>query len=333
MRAWLVEEPGAPEALELKNVDAPEPGPNEILVDVRAVGINQADVLQRKGGYPPPHGFDVRRPGLEYAGTITEVGTRVTSRQVGDRVMGLIGGGSYAEQLVVHENEALTIPPYYDFEQAAAMPEAFLTAYRALFLVGELAPGQWALVRGATSGVGQAGLQLIQALGARSIATSRKQSRLDDMDERFKALGFDRAFDIGLEDGEGGVAKAVREQTGGAHVIMDFVGGPALDDNMNALRDEGRQVQVGLIGGRKSEIDMGKLLMRRLSLNAMTMRSLPLERKIMLAKLFDDRLLPLFEAGKLKPMVDQAFGFDQAVEAHRVMESGEHAGKLVLVRD
>ena len=114
---------------------------------------------------------------------------------------------------------------------------------------------------------------------------------------------------------------------------MDFVGGPALDDNMSALRDEGRQVQVGLIGGRKSEIDMGKLLMRRLSVNAMTMRSLPLERKIMLAKMFDDRLLPLFEAGKLKPMVDQAFAFDQAVEAHRLMESGEHAGKLVLVRD
>jgi NADPH2:quinone reductase len=333
MRAWLVENPGAPEALELKTVDTPEPGPDEILVDVRAVGINQADVLQRKGGYPPPHGYDVRRPGLEYAGTVAAVGGRVKSRAVGDRVMGLIGGGSYAEQLIVHEHEALTIPAHYNFEQAAAMPEAFLTAYRALFLVGELAAGQWALVRGATSGVGQAGLQLINALGARSIATSRKQARLDELDKRFKALGFDRAFDIGLEDGESGVAKAVREQTGGAHVIMDFVGGPALDDNMSALRDEGRQVQVGLIGGRKSEIDMGKLLMRRLSINAMTMRSLPLERKIMLAKIFNDRLLPLFEAGKLKPMVDQAFAFDQAVEAHRMMESGEHAGKLVLVRD
>ena len=332
MRAWLVEEPGAPEALELKTIDDPKPGPDEILVDVRAVGINQADVLQRKGGYPPPNGFDVRRPGLEYAGEVAAVGDRVTARKVGERVMGLIGGGSYAEQLVVHEREALTIPPHYDFEQAAAMPEAFLTAYRGLFLVGELAPGQWALVRGATSGVGQAGLQLVQAMGARSIATSRQQARLDEMEQRFKAIGFDKAYDLGLEDGSEGVAKAVQEQTGGAHVVLDFVGGPALADNLDALRPEGRQVQIGLIGGRKSDIDMGKLLMRRLSLVAMTMRSLPLERKIMLAQMFDDRLLPLFETGKLKPIVDRAFAFEEAVDAHRLMESGEHAGKLVLVR-
>ena len=189
MRAWLIEEPGAPEALQLGELDTPKPGPQEVRVDIRAIGINRADLIQRKGGYPPPKGFDPRCPGLEYAGEVVEVGDRVIGRRVGDRVMGLIGGAAYAEQLVTHERDTLDIPAHYDYAQAAAIPEAFLTAYRALFLVGELAPGQWALVRGATSGVGQAGLQLIRPLGARSIATSRSQARLDDLDARLRALG------------------------------------------------------------------------------------------------------------------------------------------------
>lgn len=333
MRAWLIEEPGAPEALQLGELETPKPGPQEVRVDIRAIGINRADLIQRKGGYPPPKGFDPRCPGLEYAGEVVEVGERVTGRRVGDRVMGLIGGAAYAEQLVTHERDTLDIPAHYDYAQAAAIPEAFLTAYRALFLVGELAPGQWALVRGATSGVGQAGLQLIRTLGARSIATSRSQARLDDLDARLRALGHDRGFDLGLVDGDDGVAEQVHAETGGAHVIMDFVGGPALKDNLEALRDEGRQVQVGVIGGPKTEINMGKLLMRRLSVMAMTMRSLPIERKILLAQLFNDRLRPLFESGRLRPVLDRTFDFTEAVEAHRTMEEGEHAGKLVLLRE
>lgn len=333
MRAWLVNEPGAPEALQLGKIEDPQPGPQDVLVDIRAIGINRADVIQRRGGYPPPKGFDPRCPGLEYAGEIVAVGDRVFGRRVGEPVMGLIGGAAYAERLVTHERDTLTIPTHYDYAQAAAIPEAFLTAYRALFLVGGLAPGQWALVRGATSGVGQAGLQLIHALGARSIATSRQQRRLDELDRHFKALGLDKAYDLAFEDDADGVAKHVQDATGGAHVILDFVGGPALSDNLDALRDEGRQVQVGVIGGPRAEINMGKLLMRRLTVAAMTMRSLPLERKIELSQMFNDRLLPLFEAGRLKPVLDQTFAFEEAVEAHRRMESGEHAGKLVLVRE
>lgn len=333
MRAWLVDNPGDAEALQLGDLKTPKPGPEEVLVDVRGVGINRADVLQRKGGYPPPPGFDPRCPGLEYAGEIVAVGKRVVSRAVGDSVMGLIGGGAYAEKVVVHERDTLTIPAYYDYAQAAAMPEAFLTAYRALYIAGGLQAGQWVLIRGATSGVGQAALQLAQALGARTIATSRHQKRLDDLSERFKALGLVQAFDVGLVDDEAGIAPAVQERTGGAHLIVDFVGAPVLADNMAALRDEGRQVQVGIMGGAKTEINMGQLLMRRLSLIAMTMRSLPIERKIELAQIFNDRLLPLFESGRLRPVLDQTFDFSQAVEAHRAMEAGEHLGKLVLVRD
>lgn len=322
MRAWIVEQPGDSKALQIGDIEPPEPGPEEVRVDLRAVGINRADILQRRGFYPPPPGFDPRIPGLEYAGVVSAVGARVRARSVGDAVMGLVGGGAYAEQIVVHERETLTIPEDQSFINAAAIPEAFLTAYRAVAVEGELAPGQWCLVRAATSGVGQAALQVIRALGARSIATSRQQARLDAL----AAVG----FDIGLVDGEAGVAEAVQARTGGAHVVLDFVGASVLADNLAALRSDGRQVMVGLLGGPKAEIHLGAMLMRRLSLVAMTMRSLPPERKMAFAQMFDDRLLPLFEAGTLRPVVDRVFAFDAAVAAHEYMESGAHSGKLVL---
>lgn len=333
MRAWLIDDKDDSRKLVLEDIKAPKPGPDEVLVDVRAIGINRADIMQRQGAYPPPKGFDPLRPGLEYAGEVAAVGKRVNSRKVGDPVMGLIGGGAYAEQIVVHERETMTPPAHYDYAYAGAVPEAFLTAYRGLFLEGGLAPGQWALVRGATSGVGVAALQLIAALGSRSIATSRGQERLDELSARFKSLGLGPAFDLGAVDGENGVAERVQNQAGGAHVVLDFVGASVLEDNLAALRDEGRQVQIGIMGGAKTELNMGTLLMRRLSLVAMTMRSLPVERRIAMARLFDDRLRPLFEAGRLRPLVDQTFDFTQANEAHAAMEAGSHLGKLVLVRN
>lgn len=333
MRVWLIDESDESRRLVLDDVKAPKPDANEVLIDVRAMGINRADLLQRQGAYPPPTGFDPRRLGMEYAGEVAAVGKQVTQHQVGDPVMGLIGGGAYAEQIVVHEREAMTLPAHYDYAHAAAAPEAFLTAYRGLFLEGGLAPGQWALVRGATSGVGVAALQLIAALGSRSIATSRSQERLDELTSRSKSVGLGQAFDLGVIDGEDGVSERVQEQTGGAHLVLDFVGASVLKDNLAALRDEGRQVQIGILGGAKTELNMGMLLMRRLSIVAMTMRSLPLERRIAMARVFDDRLRPLFEAGRLRPMVDRSFDFEQANEAHRAMESGGHMGKLVLVRE
>lgn len=322
MRAWMVEKPGEAEALRLSEMPVPEPGPEEVRVELHAIGMNQADIMQRRGKYPPPPGFDPRIPGLEYAGVVCAVGARVQSRAIGDRVMGLIGGGAYAEQIVVHERETLDMPQDMPFTSAAAIPEAFLTAYRAAFLEGGLAPGQWCLVRGATSGVGQAALKLIRVLGARSIATSRRQERLDGLS--------DIGFDVGFVDGESGVADAVQAHTGGAHVVLDFVGGSVLADNLAALRPEGTQVMIGLMGGTRAEINLGAMLMRRLKLVAMTMRSQPLERKIELAQVFNDRLAPLFRAGRLWPNVDRVFDFGAVVDAHKYMESGNHAGKVVL---
>src|SRR5699024_7764063 len=167
MRAWIVEQPGAATAMQLGELALPEPGPEEVRVAVRAIGINRADIIQRRGKYPPPPGYDPRIPGLEYAGVVSAVGNRVSGRSVGDRVMGLIGGGAYADYIVAHERETLALPAGIDFAAAAAIPEAFLTAYRALHLEGGLNCGQWCLVRGATSGVGQAALQLIAAAAAR----------------------------------------------------------------------------------------------------------------------------------------------------------------------
>ncbi|ROO29104.1 NAD(P)H-quinone oxidoreductase [Salinisphaera japonica] len=333
MRAWLIDDAENSDTMSLEEIKTPRPGADEILVDVRAVGLNRADLMQRKGAYPPPPGFDPRRPGLEYAGEVAAVGKRVTLHKVGDPVMGLIGGGAYAEKIVVHERDTIRPPAYYDHAQAAAMPEAFLTAYRGLFLEGGLAPGQWALVRGATSGVGLAALQLIHALGARSIATSRSPERLDEIAARFKAQGMPQAYDLGLVDGDEGVSEAVQAQAGGSHLVLDFVGAPVLADNLASLRPEGRQVQIGILGGAKTELNMGQLLMRRLSIVAMTMRSLPIERKIELARLFDDRLRPLFEAGRLRPIVDRTFDFADAMAAQSAMENGHHMGKIVLVRD
>ncbi|RJS93753.1 NAD(P)H-quinone oxidoreductase [Salinisphaera sp. Q1T1-3] len=333
MRAWLIDEAEHSDGMSLEEIKTPKPGPDEILVDVRAIGVNRADLLQRKGAYPPPAGFDPRRPGLEYAGEVASVGKRVTRHKVGDPVMGLIGGGAYAEKVVVHERDTMRPPAYYDHAQAAAMPEAFLTAYRGLFMEGGLMPGQWALVRGATSGVGTAALQLAHALGARSIATSRSRARLDELAARFKSQGMAQPYDLGLVDEDDGLADTVHEQVGGAHLVLDFVGAKVLADNMACLRDEGRQVQIGVMGGTKAQLDMGVLLMRRLSLIAMTMRSLPLERKIEMARIFDERLRPLFETGRLRPIVDRTFDFEAAIEAQREMETGGHLGKIVLVRD
>jgi len=322
MRAWMIEQPGEADVMKLGKVDQLRPGPEEVRIEVHAIGINRADIAQRRGFYPPPPGFDARIPGLEYAGVVAETGDRVQGLAAGDAVMGLVGGGAYAEQLVVHERETLSVPAGLTMTDAAAIPEAFMTAWRALFLEAGLASGQWCLVRGATSGVGQAALQLIRALGARSIATSRRQERLDMLS--------DIGFDLGLVDGDRGVAEAVHEHTGGAHVVLDFVGAAALADNLASLREDGTQVLIGLMGGRRAQIDLGAVLMRRQRLVAMTMRSLPLERKILLARKFNDRLLPLFEGGKLVPRVDRVFDFEDAVEAHRLMESGAHLGKLIL---
>lgn len=325
IRVWRVPEPGDANALKLVSEPSPEPGPQEVRISVRAVGINRADLLQRMGVYPAPPGFDPEIPGLEYAGVVDRVGDKVLNRQVGDAVMGLIGGGSYTESLVVHEAETIAVPEGTPFTDAAAIPEAFLTAYRAVFLVGGLQHGQWCLVRPATAGVGIAAVQLVNALGGRAIGSSRSSERLAQVREHGLAAE--------AVDGEDGIANQVMDITGnaGVSVILDLLGGHKLEDNLQCLREEdGTQVVVGLLTGPKSGINLGAMLTNRLSIKAMRMRSLPLDGKISMAKLFEDRLAPQFASGRLKPVVDTVLPFDQAREAHRHMEADKHCGKIVL---
>lgn len=324
MKAWTITEPGAPDVLAWQDAPEPEMGPSDVRVRVHAAGLNRADLLQRQGLYPAPAGASRDVPGLEYAGVVEAVGSNVQGRRPGDRVMGLIGGGGYAEQLVVHERETLTVPDTISLTDAAAIPEAFLTAYRALFLEGGLQPGGWCLIRAATSGIGIAGMQLARAFGARTLGTSRSAQRL----EQVRHWGLDAAH----ADEQGPLLDTVRQHTGeGVQVILDLVGGGGhLQENMECLRPEGTQVVVGLMAGREDNLNMGMLLFRRLTLRAMTMRSLPVERRIALAQVFSDRLAPFFAEGRLKPVVDTVLPFDQAREAHQRMEAGEHTGKIVL---
>lgn len=325
MRVIAIREPGEPDVLELGERPDPQPGGAEVRVRVHAAGINRADLLQRMGQYPAPPGADPAVPGLEYTGVVDAVGPSAQLRRPGDRVMGLVGGGAYAEYVVVHERETIRVPEQMDLTTAAAVPEAFMTAYRALFLEGGLRRGDWAVVRAATSGVGMAAIQLIDALGAHAIGTSRSSERLD----RLKALGMRAGH---LEGGRSSLAETVKDISDGqgAAVLLELVGGADFQANLKALREEGTLVLVGLLAAREASLDLGRMLMRRLTLRAMTMRSQSLERKIAFARQFEHELLPLFENGVLRPMVDTVLPLDQARELHRRMASNEHLGKLIL---
>jgi len=318
MRAWCIED----RQLELATLPDPEPGPDEIVVTVHAIGVNRADLLQVQGLYPAPPGTDNRIPGLEYAGVVSAVGNRVQTRQVGDRVMGLVPGCAYAEQIVTYEREALPVPTGLDFAQAATLPEAFLTAYRALFLEGGLQPGQWCLIRPATAGVGLAATQLAKALGARPIGSSRDLSRLATA--RSMGLTAEVTDDASLAD-------QLDTLTGGegVAVVLDMVG-PDWNTVLKGLRPEGTLVNIGLLGGVTTELNLGNLLMKRQTLKSMTMRSQPLENRIRMSQIFNDRLAPLFAGDQLSPLPLETFDFADAPDAHAHMRDSDFSGKRVI---
>ncbi|EKF74957.1 quinone oxidureductase [Alcanivorax hongdengensis A-11-3] len=318
MRAWCIENG----QLQLDTLPDPSPGPEEILVQVRAIGVNRADLLQVQGRYPAPPGTSSRVPGLEYAGVVTAVGERVQQRRVGDAVMGLVPGCAYAEQIITHEREALIIPDGLDFTRAATLPEAFLTAYRALFLEGGLQAGQWCLIRPATAGVGLAATQLAHALGARPIGSSRDLAKLET------------ANDMGLtaqvreDDTLAEQLQALTDNQGVA-VMLDMVG-PDWSTLLDGLRPEGTLVMIGMLGGLTTQLNLGTLLMRRQTLKTMTMRSQPLENRIRIAQYFNDRLAPLFASGRLLPLPLERFAFDQAPAAHAHMAADSFSGKRII---
>jgi NADPH2:quinone reductase len=323
MRAVTYTTAGGPEVIAINEVPAPTAGQSQVRVRVRAAGLNRADIYQRKGGYSAPPGWPADIPGLEYAGEIESLGPGVTRWQLGDRVMGLVGGGAQAELLAVRDVEVLPMPRSLSFTDAAAIPEVFYTAYDALVTRGRLEAGERVLIHAVGSGVGTAAAQIAKHLGATVIGTSRSAAKL----ARAAAYGVDVGIDTsrtGLRDGVGGPVD----------LIVDVIGGPALAEHLGILAPRGRLVILGLMGGRKGEIELDQLLHRRLEIIGSVMRSRGADERAALVGDLNARLLPLFEPNGgspvLRPVVDKVYPMERIAEAQGVMERNENFGKLVL---
>ncbi|WCO68643.1 NAD(P)H-quinone oxidoreductase [Iamia majanohamensis] len=324
MRAVVLTDHGDPDVLTLTEVPTPEPGPEEVLVAVRATALNRADLLQRKGFYPepgPPREHEI--PGMELAGTVVEVGPRVSLWEVGDEVMGIVGGGAYAEHIAVHERQLLAVPPEVGLADAAAIPEVWITAFDALVLQGGLTSGATALVHAGGSGVGSAAIQLCRALGARVVTTASTTKV-----EACRGFGADVVVDYTAQD----FVESVWEATGGegVDVVLDVVGGDYLARNVKALRTGGTIVQVGVMGGGRTEIDLGALLPKRAHLVGTVLRARPLEEKIAVTRRFGRQVLPLFASGALRPVIDCRYELAHIADAHRHMEANANVGKVLV---
>jgi NADPH2:quinone reductase len=324
MRAVIIGKPGGPEVLSIEGRPVPQPGPGEIRVRVHASALNRADLLQRRGNYPAPPGAPADIPGLEYAGEVDAVGEGAGLWAVGNRVMGIVGGGGHAEYVVVHEREGIRVPQNLSWEEAAAIPEVFLTAYDALFRQLDLTMGERLLILAVGSGVGTAALQLASAAGATVIGTSRTGAKLKQAME----MGLEVGVDTSKED----LAEAVNQATygSGVHAVLDLVGGKLLEASLRVVALRGRVVVVGTTGGSKVEVDLGLLLRRRIHLFGTVLRSRPLEEKIALAREFSNAVLPLISSGRIKPVIDSVFPMDAIRTAHERMEENASFGKIVL---
>ena len=324
MRAAVITEPGGPEVLKVRELPDPVPGPDDVLVDIKASALNRADTLQRQGGYPAPPGSPDDIPGLEFSGVVLEAGANVTDLSAGDRVFGLLGGGGYASRVVTHSRMAMRIPDNLDFVQAAAVPEVFFTAYDALFNHCDLSMGESVLVHAAGSGVGTAAVQLAHNAGARVFGTAGSSDKLQGAIE----LG----MDVGINYREQDFSQVVREHTGGAgvDVLLDVIGADYWDRNLASLALRGRLVLVGTMGGGAVQVNLGPVMFKRLRVNGTVLRSRPIEEKIALTNQIKRHVLPLIASGAIKPVVDSVYPLEDAAGAHRYMESNANFGKIIL---
>src|SRR5262245_8654045 len=320
MKAILFDQPGGPEVLRYGDAPDPRPAEGELLVRVEATAVNRADSLQRRGGYPPPEGASPIL-GLELAGEVIE---GVGDWRPGDRVMAVVTGGGYAELAAVPAGMAMRVPERLSFEEAAAIPEAFLTAYLNLCTLGRLQAGETVLIHAGASGVGTAAIQLACAAGARVLTTAGSDEKL----ARCRELGAEIAINYKRES----FAERAIEATGrrGVNLILDFVGAPYWDDNLAALALDGRLALIGFLGGSRGQIDIGQILGKRLSVFGTTLRRTPLPQKIALTEAVAAFALHRFESGELRPVIDTVLPLEQAAEAHRQMEANSNVGKIVL---
>lgn len=322
----VIERPGEADVLQLAERDVRDPGAGEVRVRVHAAGLNRADILQRRGAYPAPPGSPTDVPGLEYAGEIEALGEGVREWKVGDRVMGIVAGGGMSTHVVVHGREAIPVPRGMSMEDAAAIPEVFMTVWDAVVLQAGLRPGGVLLVHAVASGIGTAAVQIARAIGATSVGTTRTPEKLERC-----------AREVGLEHGivvargSSEFAAELEAKVGrGADVILDTVGASYLAEDVRALAPHGTVVVIGLMGGLSGALPLGALLAKRARVIGTVLRARPIEEKIELARTFTREVIPLFERGLLRPIVDRVMPMDQVRDAHAAMESDATFGKLVL---
>jgi putative PIG3 family NAD(P)H quinone oxidoreductase len=320
MRSITYTAAGDPSVIQIREVPTPEPEPGQIRVRVHAVGLNRADLGQRRGRYPAPPGWPADIPGMEYAGEVEKLGEGSSRWRIGDRVMGLVGGGAHAEFVVVHQDETIQMPDGMSFTNAAAIPEAFLTAWDALVTRGRLGAGDRVLIHAVASGVGTAATQIAKQLGAVTIGTSRNAAKL----ARAREYGLDR----GIDTSAGSFREALTEPV---HVILDVLGGPAFADNLAVLAPRGRLVLLGFLQGGEVQTNIDPILRKRLEVIGTLMRVRPLAERVPLVREFTERVLPLFsEPPRLRPVVGATYPMSAMADAHRDMEANETFGKVVL---
>ena len=324
MRAVTIPTPGGPEALVLAEVPDPTPGPAEVLIDVVAAGINRADVMQRMGFYPPPPGAPAY-PGLEVSGRIAAIGDGVSPWHPGDQVCALLAGGGYAEKVVVPASALLPVPAGISLVNAAALPEVACTVWSNVFVIGALQPGQTLLVHGGSSGIGTMAIQLATAMGARVVVTAGTADKL--------AVCRDLGAEVGINYREEDFVERTLAVTDGrgADVILDNMGAKYLARNVSALAPDGRLVVIGLQGGTKAELDLGLLLRKRGTVYATSLRSRTEAEKAAIVSGVTTYVWPLIESGRIQPVIHARYPLAEVAEAHRVLESSTHIGKLLLL--
>ena len=323
MYAVVVNEPGGPEALTWQEVPDPQPAEGEVVIDVAAAGVNRADVMQRQGGYPPPPGAS-EIIGLECSGRIAAVGAGVTEWSAGDEVCALLAGGGYAQKVVVAAGQVMPVPDGLSLTEAAALPEVACTVYSTVFMNAHLSSGETLLVHGGASGIGTFAIQLAKERGCRVVVTAGSDEKLASCRE----LGADVGINYRTED----FPQRVKDETGGrgADVILDIIGAKYLGSNLSALAADGRIVVIGMQGGRKGELDLGKLLVKRGSVYAAGLRGRPVAQKTTITRAVRAEVWPLVAAGTVRTIVDRTIPIAQAADAHRAMEASEHIGKILL---
>lgn len=322
MKAIVITKYGAPEVLQLKEYPAPEILGDQVLIEVKAAGLNRSDVFQREGNYPAPAGVIQEIPGLEVAGIIVKCGPDVTDFEIGDKVCALLAGGGYAEYVSVREGQCLPIPDGLSFAEAASLPETVFTVWSNVFQRGKLQPAETLLLHGGNSGIGITGIQIAHALGSKVIVTVGSEEKgqicLD--------LGADSYINYKTQDFEHEL------QNEGVDVILDMIGGDYLAKNINILKPEGRLIHINAFDGSQTHLDIRKVMIKRLTISGSTLRGREYEFKKQLAKEVQKYVWPLIESKKFRPVIFKTFPFSEASEAHRLLEKGTHSGKIILVR-